>query len=323
MIEPDGSERESVGTAGEPDGSDAFPASGRSAMRTSTGALDSAGSPEKQGASCSRTLRVQRSLSVRAPAGAALLDSPSPGDPKTGLDAFERRVPCEVFRALWVMLDVHRGTGLNLVSLSLTSPNGEGVSQVARDFAGDIAHEHGAGVLLALDHGARRSHVHFHGVGLTREAHALRDRWSELAGAESHLTHATPITGWPAYTAEPFERRLAPNLSRVLWYAFKPWPGERGRRSLARDVFASGPFVAPWQAACAALEGSPALDVDRPGKASEKRRTCQRCGARFAPEKRAHAKWCSKSCGSANWERAHPRRKRPRADPGESCEGVG
>lgn len=266
--------------------------------------------PSKNG-----VLRTQRGAESpasesRAPGRSPLLDSApsrlsqplgSLADPSGAFDSgpFERRVPLEVFRVVWPVLDAYRGAVLDLFSLTLTSPDPSGISEVAADFARAVASDAGSGVLLARDVGKRAAHVHFHGLALTCEVPALQSLWSELAGVAARLTRANPVTGWKPLAAQDRERKFAKNLAGVLWYAFAPWPGEHGRYSLDSDVFASGPFAAPWRAARAALAvvGRPASEDA--AEASAKRRTCERCGRSFPPRKRAHAIWCSPNCRKA------------------------
>lgn len=311
MIERDASAPRSVTSADAGDASDAFDTPGDLSRGADANALDAHGSPGNQAAARPRAPRTKPTTAARGRALAPLLDSSLSLDSLTpaertaalrgALDAFDRRVPCEVFHAFWYTLDAYRGSTLDLVSLTLTSPDGEGIAEAADRFALDVGQDDGAGALLVLDRGERPGHEHYHGLALTPDVAPLRDLWSELAGAEARLTRATPVTGWPL-GAEDRERSFARNLAGVLWYAFEPWPVRYGRRSLARDVYASGVFSAPWRAALAALESPAVLGAAGLVKASGKRRkreTCLWCGAPMAPRKRSHADYHADACRKA------------------------
>lgn len=325
MNEPDASRRgECVATGHEPDASDAsdaFDACEDGAEQAHGEAPDHRGSAGKRGEARTLVGRAKAASAGRASSGGALLDSLSRFDPPNGtgearavLDRFERRVPCEVLRVLWPVLEAHRGQGLDLLSLSLTSPHPDAIAEAAEHFVSAAAHDPGSGVLLARDVGANPSHAHFHGVALTGELPALRSLWSELAGAHASLSRAIPVRGWAGYCTEPYERALAPNLTRVVWYAFKPLPAGVPPRSLGSDVFASGPFAAAWRAARGALEAVGRSAPEDAAEASARRRTCGRCGRSFSPRKRSHAIWCSPNCrkaaSAASLARASPSRGR-------------
>lgn len=318
MNEADASQRESIGASAAPDGSDGSGAASGIADHRQGSALDIDGLPGKQGAARSRVRRVRSPAEAPGAEPAPLLDSLSPDPPsacertseaRIALDAYERRIPFEVFHAVWPMLDRHRGSALDLVSLSLTAPRGDGIAEAACRLTLDVAHDEGAGALLALDRGKEPAHVHYHGLALTPDTEALRRLWSELAGAEARLTRATRVTGWRPLHAEARERRLAKNLTGVIWYAFKPLPVSQSPRCLTRDVYASGVFSAPWQAALGAIQGSTPRAADRAGKPSGNRRMCLRCGAEMRPGKRSHAHYCTPHCQRAAWDERHPRRR--------------
>lgn len=312
MTEPDASGRESVELTQASDASDAFDADGDLAAGAEDGALHDHGSPGKRAAARAGAPHTRPTAAERSRPPVALLDSPLPPDSLTSaertaalhgtLDALDRRVPCEVFRAVWCTLDGYRGSTLDLVSLSLTSPGGDALAESANRFALDVAHDDGAGVLLSLDTGKREGHVHFHGLALTPDRSALRDLWRELTGAKPDLTRAKPVTGWTPVDTEGRERSFSRNLAGVLWYAFDPLPEQHGRRSLARDVYASGVFVAPWRAALTALESDPVRGAAGLVKASGKRRkrdACLWCGAPMRPGKRSHADYHADACRKA------------------------
>lgn len=323
MSAPHASEVRSIGEGDLSDASDAFDACRSGEASPKEVSSDEARSAGKRAVRITRSDRAKQARTGRRGAGAPLLDSSSPSARSLApqradeaADDAERRLPFEVFRAVWPALDTLRGTSLDLVSVTLTSPLGEEVREAAERFALDVAHDDGAGVLLAGEHGRRAEHRHFHGLVLTKDRPSLRDLWRELAGARADLSRATTITGWPLATKDR-EKVFARNLNGVIWYAFEPWHPSRGVRSLDRDVVASGAFVAPWRAARAALEAGPLAGGEGAEKASGSRRTCQRCGRELPPRKRAHTRWCSAGCRSAAYEQRNPHRKRGPMTPGE------
>jgi hypothetical protein len=168
-----------------------------------------------------------------------------------------------------------------------------------------VGQRFGEGVLLVRDIGPAHGRAHFYGPALTRDPAALCERWCALTGASPENAQRRGITGWRAEGYTAFG-----NVGSVLGYTFKPWPREYGRRSLPGDVLAAGVMAAPWMAARAILLGSPPSLTKEPGKASGKRRKCQRCGAVFQVHRRSHSKWCSNTCKSRNWEERHPGRHR-------------
>lgn len=317
---PDASERGSVDTAGAPDASDAFDAAESTAEDAADAAPVHRGSPGKRAVPRPRARLVSSPSAARATAPVALLDSSSPDllsaprelDPAHGASALDAAEPFEcstareVHYALWPVLAPLRGTGLLLVSLSLTTPREDTVLEDGACFAADVGARPGEGAILARDIGPLHGRGHFHGPALTCDPAELCERWCRRTGASSQHVRHTPITGWPDAAHTTFG-----NLGTVLAYAFKPWPLGHGRRSLDADVFASGVLLAPWRAARAAIDAPPMLDADRPSEASRKRRKCGQCGRVFLLGKpggrRPQAIWCSTRCRRASWEDRHQR----------------
>lgn len=315
MIDPDVSERECVGEGDDSDASDAFQAGEDDAKRHAAEAPRGRRTPTKKGDPRMRERAAARPSEERAEGRGALLDSISPSlpsdpqdhDPHAGEDSrepFECAIAHEVQHTTWPVLAAARGTPLSLVRLSLSTPREDTVLADGARFVADVGQRFGEGVLLARDLGPAHGRAHFYGPALAHDPAALCERWCALTGASPRNAQRIEITGWSTEGYTAFG-----NLGSVLGYTFKPWPEGFGRRSLTRDVFASGVFSAPWAAARAILEGSPDLDPDRPGKASANGRKCQRCGRPMPARKRAHAQWCSKQCKGAAYEDRHPGRK--------------
>lgn len=314
MSDSDASERESVGWPGVSDASDAFEAGEDDAKRHAAEAPRGGRTPTKKGNSRVRGRAVARGSEERAEGRAALLDrfSPSlpsdPQDPHPGEEPpepYEYATVCEAQHALWPLLASVRHTGIALVRLCLTSPNEDTILADGASFAAEIGARLGEGAFLVRDVGPAHGRNHFYGFTLSHEAEHPRKRWCAITGAPERLVKSRVATGWWGRPAEAYR-----NVEGMLRYAFKAWPAEYGRRSVARDVFASGVISPSWMAARAILLGSPPYLTAEPGKASEKGRKCQRCGADMPARKPAHAVWCSKKCKSGNWEDRHPGRHR-------------
>lgn len=324
MIEPDGSESECVGQGPFSDASDAFGPSGSCEEVEHDDTPARFGSPLKQG-SREDTAEPYRGYPAAVSGGrSALLDTSSPpgsihlheqdprdeeGSLQGDAEPFECAIAREVHYTLWPLLAAHQASDLMLVSLSLTTTRMESLLDDGALFVSEIGARPGEGVLLARDLGPAHGRGHFYGPALTSDAAQLCARWCTLTGAVRLHARMTPVTGWPGDASAMFKQ-----VAGVLTYTFKPWPEGFGRRSLSRDVLASGVFAAPWKAAHLALTRGLVSASSGPEKASGKRRTCPRCGADFLPRKRSHAHWCSKSCRQAAWEQKHPGRKRPRSE---------
>ncbi len=308
-----------VGRAHEPDSSDAFDALDRSGWRDGPGSVDTHGSLSKPALPDTQAPHPGGCRNEPGAGGTGLLDSCLPGvfsvvhdrhasnevdGPIGYVEPFECAVAREAQYALWPVLAPLRGSRIQLVSLSLSTPREERVREDGARLAAEVDTRPGEGVILSLDVGPRHGRLHFYALCLARDPAELCARWRSLTGASPQHTTRKPITGWQAGAHTTFG-----NLGTVLGYAFKPWPSGFGRRLLDRDVFASGVLGAPWRAAMAALDLSPRPDPHLPAKASEGRRVCPHCGGALRPGKRSHATWCSNACKSAAWERAHPRRK--------------
>ncbi len=275
-----------------------------------------------------RVCAVARASEERAEGRAALLDrfSPSlpgdPQDPRPGEEPpepYEYATVCEVQHALWPLLATVRHTGIALVRLSLTSPNEGTILADGASFAAEIGARSGEGAFLVRDLGPAHGRNHFYGFTLSHDEEHPRKRWCAITQAYGRLVKSNVATGWWGEPAEAYR-----NVEGMLRYAFKAWPAEYGRRSVAGDVLASGVISAPWMVARAILLGSPPSLTADPRKASAKRWLCQRCGRDMPAEKHAHSKWCSNRCKSGNWEDRHPGRHRggpttpgnPPEDPG-------
>lgn len=244
MIEPDASERECVGWPDASDASDAFRAGEDDAKRHAAEAPRGGRTPKKKGDSRMRVCAVARASEERAEGRAALLDrfSPSlpgdPQDPRPGEEPpepYEYATVCEVQHALWPLLATVRHTGIALVRLSLTSPNEGTILADGASFAAEIGARSGEGAFLVRDLGPAHGRNHFYGFTLSHDEEHPRKRWCAITQAYGRLVKSNVATGWWGEPAEAYR-----NVEGMLRYAFKAWPAEYGRRSVAGDVLASG-----------------------------------------------------------------------------------
>lgn len=212
----------------------------------------------------------------------ALLDS-SLRDTSPGSDAFDggaldRCLRWTLLASLAPALEAARATGLRLASLSLTAPDEHAIAEAVGHFAHAVVDHPLGGALLACDLGEERGRAHYHGLALALSLDRIRDHWAEFVGAGGEEPKVEPVDRWRDFCEEPYERLFAPNLLRVVQYAFKPWPAERGRRSLDRDALASGAFVGPLRAVRAAVARGLPFTLESPLEASPTCRPCLWCG---------------------------------------------
>jgi hypothetical protein len=181
---------------------------------------------------------------------------------------------------LWPVLARERGArSRTLASVNLTTRDGCGVREIAPAFAAWIAETSGA-ALLSLER-SDDGMDHLHGLVLAHDLAAIPVEWCKRADALPDVQRLTILWGWPQHVRGMEGPQLHKDVSRVLRYAFKPWPAQFGARS-AGDVFCSGAFVGAWRAALeAALKAG-----------------CARCG-RAMPQKKRGALTCSERCRKA------------------------
>jgi hypothetical protein len=199
------------------------------------------------------------------------------------------------------MLEACDPRSLDLVSLTLTSADAEGVAEAARHFAAAAGSDPGSGVFLVRDVGERGERDHFHGLALTREPDALRGLWIELAGGDARTMQRTPVSRWKQRRQHGYGHPLAGNVAHLLFYCFKRLPPGHGRRVLESDVIATGAFIRPWRAAQEALRAPPVVDVEQDVSA----RACEVCGGSLAGKRRD-----ARYCGATHRKAASEKRQR-------------
>ena len=189
-------------------------------------------------------------------------------------------------------------SGRTLFRVSLTLPSFSGSRthrRHARRFAAWAAGQgRKAGAWLVLDLSKKGRH-HWYGVVLANTTkHKLRSQWQLLTGVVGEAQDVKLVTGQakPWIAANPV---LLSNLRTVIGYSCKPllmFAAYTGTR-----VVASGAMVALWKTA------------SRAHKAATKPRAhlnCLYCSASLIG-RRAHAKYCSKSCRASAWRRGQTR----------------
>ncbi len=292
MIKGDTSPRTSV--AFEGDTCDAFEANGDTwdafgSEGDTPGSPCGTESPDagKQGDSCAFPGVARGAITRRSRGASRLLDRTLAGEtPKheakgegPDAEALDRCLRWIVLGCIAPTLEAARPAALHLVALTLTAPDVETIDEAARSFAHMSVDHPLGGALLSRDRGAERGRAHYHGIALVLSTGLLRGHWAEFAGRSALEPVIKHLTHWRTFCAEPYERRFAPNLLRVVqYYVTKPWPERYGRRSLDRDMFASGAFEAPLRAIRTAAAGGVTLWGQSPVEASPTRRICLRCG---------------------------------------------
>lgn len=233
--------------------------------------------PEEEGSS-SAAREGARGAPRRGTVGApALLDS-SLRDTAADPDAVDRCLRWIVLACIAPALDAARPAGLRLASLSLTSPDEDAIDEAVEDFAHAMVDHSLGGALLARDLGREHGRAHYHGLALAHSLDAIRDHWAEFVGPRANEPKVEPVDPWRGFCREPYERRFGEHVLRVVQYAFKPWPVGYGRRSLDRDVVASGAFVGPLRAVRAAVARGYPFTLDSPVEPSPTCRLCLWCG---------------------------------------------
>lgn len=154
-------------------------------------------------------------------------------------------------------LDAAGQRGEMLLRVSLTMPpwSRTAAASAAEAFRRDMLSMGASGVLLARDY-SKTGAAHWYGLlslpplPTPKIARALVARsWIAASGGTSACQEIVTVTAWGEFVesggnldAKKGRDSFRTNLTRVLRYAFKPWPPAYGER-LVGDVLESGSFV--------------------------------------------------------------------------------